>query len=273
MSTINLSNLKIIDQFSEPYPLIIYSDLLDVSQLDSLQESLSKDETIYDKIVMGNRKTIIKGTKNFEKLLKKNNTANEVNNFFENKSVFDFFYNDLEKLNLKNNDYFDFSNKKFKFLKNFTNSNSGYASNRSLSFRLKNRISKIFSKINNDCSIYCDFDFSVASTGYWREPHHDKDERVMNFLFYINNFSEDNGGSFQVFKYKKNPQKYLKQPDLNNLEMIKKIEPKRGYLVTFLSSPNSLHGVELIKQTNQKRYFFYGSYTSLQLIEWKKNIY
>ena len=69
MSTINLSNLKIIDRFSEPYPLIIYSDLLDVSQLDSLQESLSKDETIYDKIVMGNRKTIIKGTKNFEKLL------------------------------------------------------------------------------------------------------------------------------------------------------------------------------------------------------------
>ena len=50
MSTINLSNLKIIDRFSEPYPLIIYSDLLDVSQLDSLQESLSKDETIYDRI-------------------------------------------------------------------------------------------------------------------------------------------------------------------------------------------------------------------------------
>ena len=94
----------------------------------------------------------------------------------------------------------------------------------------------------------------------------------MNFLFYINNFSEDDGGSFQVFKYKKNPKKYLKQPDLNDLEMIKKIEPKRGYLVTFLSSPNSIHGVDIIKETKQKRYFFYGSYTSLVKIDWKRRI-
>ena len=54
--------------------------------------------------------------------------------------------------------------------------------------------------------------------------------------------------------------------------MIKKIEPKRGYLVTFLSSPNSIHGVDIIKETKQKRYFFYGSYTSLVKIDWKRRI-
>lgn len=40
---------------------------------------------------------------------------------------------------------------------------------------------------------------------------------------------------------------------------------------TFLSSPNSLHGVDTISSNNEKRYFFYGSYTSIKTIDWKKN--
>mgnify|MGYP006073569695 FL=1 len=37
--------------------------------------------------------------------------------------------------------------------------------------------------------------------------------------------------------------------------MIKKIEPQKNNLITFLSSPNSLHGVESIIQTDHKKYF------------------
>ena len=271
MDSININRLKIIDQFLKPYPLIIYSNILDIPHLNDLQRFLANEKTKFDKTVMGNRMTIIKGTSNFKKLLNEVKVGNDINNFFEKKSVFEYFYNNLEKLNINNKNSYDLQNKKFKFLKKFI-SNRGSANNTSLTFRFKNRLSKIFSKINNDCSLYSDLDFSVAAKGYWREPHHDSEERIMNFLLYINDFDGDNGGNFQIFKYKKNPQKYLKQPNLNDLELVRNIEPKRGYLVTFLSSPNSLHGVDVIKKTNEKRYFLYGSYTALKKIEWKTNI-
>ena len=48
------------------------------------------------------------------------------------------------------------------------------------------------------------------------------------------------------------------------------LEPKKGSLVTFLSSPQSIHGVDKINNNKEKRYFFYGSYTSIKEIEWKK---
>jgi Rps23 Pro-64 3,4-dihydroxylase Tpa1-like proline 4-hydroxylase len=268
---LNINSLKIIEQFSEPYPLIVYSDFLDVSQLDSLKDSLSSNETTFDGVVMGNRKKIMKGSTNFEKLLKKNTSANDINSFFEIKSNFEYFYNNLEKLNLKKKN-FNFLNKRFKLLDNFIIDNNNSSTSISLSSKLKNSLAKIFYKLNNDCNIYWDMDFSVASTGYWREPHHDREERIINFLFYINDFPSNEGGSLQIFDYKESPKKYLKQPNYKDLKMIKNIEPQKGYLVTFLSSPNSLHGVELIKKTNEKRYFFYGSYTSLNKIKWKKNI-
>lgn len=271
MNELNINNLEILEQYSNPFPLIIYSNFLDINQLDSLKKDLNSDNAIFDKTVMGNRKTILKGTSNFDNFIRQSKIGLEIDSFFENKSVFKFFYENLSDLNKKNSDNFDFRNKNFKFLKNFTK-NAGSATNRSTKFKFKNRVSKIFSQIFQECRIYCDFDFSVASTGYWREPHHDKDERILNFLLYVNDFDGNNGGNFQIFKYKKLPNNYIKQPNLDDLEMVKKIQPQKGYLVTFLSSPNSLHGVDIIKKTEQKRYFFYGSYTSLQRIDWKKKI-
>ena len=48
-----------------------------------------------------------------------------------------------------------------------------------------------------------------------------------------------------------------------------KIPPKQGHLITFLSTPDSIHGVDKIVSNNKKRYFFYGSYTSLDKVDWK----
>ena len=50
---------------------------------------------------------------------------------------------------------------------------------------------------------------------------------------------------------------------------LKKIPPKQGHLITFLSTPDSIHGVDKIVSKNKKRYFFYGSYTSLEKVDWK----
>ena len=261
MNKLDYKNMKVIDKFHEPYPLIIYSNLLNNHQLNDLEKCMSNN-SIFDKIVMGNRKTILKGTKNFSKFIQENYIANEINSFFDDNSVFNFFYKNLSDLNKYNSKYFDFENKNFKLTKNFISRKND------VFFKIKNRSSKILSKLVNNHRIYCDFDFSVAGSGYEREPHHDKEGRILNFLFYINNFDAKKGGSFQVFKYINNPIKYLRQPSLEDIEVIKKIEPQRGYLITFLSTPNSIHSVDTITSTNNKRYFFYGSYTSISKIIW-----
>ena len=84
--------------------------------------------------------------------------------------------------------------------------------------------------------VYCDFDFSVAGEGYTREPHHDRNERIMVFLYYINSFESNNGGNLQIFDYINKPDKYLNQPIIDDLNLKFNIEPQKGTLITFLSS-------------------------------------
>ena len=156
----------------------------------------------------------------------------------------------MNNLNKNNSKYFDFQNKKFKFLEN------NISRKNNIFFKIKNRSSKILSTIADDCRIYCDFDFSVAGSGYVRDPHHDQENRILNFLLYVNDFNGSNGGNFQTYKYKNTPKTYLREPLLGDLSMINNIKPQKGYFVTFLSSPNSLHGVDRILPTNEKRYFF-----------------
>ncbi len=266
MNELNLNNLKVIEKISYPYPIIIYSNLLNESQIHDLEKCLSMKEMMYDKTVMGNRKTLLKGTDNFEQFINRNEIGQKINNFFENIEVFNFFYKNLQRLNLRNSEHFDFKNKNFKFLKNYIKRNN------SLSFRLKNKFTKTLISIKKSCGVYCDFDFSAAGEGYEREPHHDVEERIVNFLYYVNDFDGLNGGNFQIFKYKNKPVNYLRQPDLNDVEILKNLKPQKGHLVTFLSTPSSLHGVDTIKSTMEKRYFFYGSYTSINKVDWKKII-
>ena len=149
-------------------------------------------EMMYDKTVMGNRKTLLKGTDNFEQFINRNEIGQKINNFFENIEVFNFFYKNLQRLNLRNSEHFDFKNKNFKFLKNYIKRNN------SLSFRLKNKFTKTLISIKKSCGVYCDFDFSAAGEGYEREPHHDVEERIVNFLYYVNDFD---GLNEEISKY------------------------------------------------------------------------
>ena len=137
ISELDVNKLKIVDKIQKPYPLIIYSNLLDIDNINSLQKSLSDETTTFDKIVMGNRKTILKGSRNFIKFIKKSNSAKKVFNFFENKDVFDFFYKNLEDLNKSKKEYFHPNFKKFKYLKFFHNEN------RNFFFKVKNKFLKI----------------------------------------------------------------------------------------------------------------------------------
>jgi len=96
------------------------------------------------------------------------------------------------------------------------------------------------------------FDYSIAGDGYYNNIHRDSDSRVIVFLLYLNEINSE-GGSLNFYVKKKN----------NDFENIQTISPKAGRLVIFLNEDHSYHGVEIMKKTQNKRHFLYGSFTSL----------
>ena len=92
---LDINNIKVAYEFSSPYPLIIYTNLFNDMQLDEIRNSLSKKDINFDKNVMGNRNTILKGSQNFDRFIKENTIANEINDFFDDSSNFSFFYKNL----------------------------------------------------------------------------------------------------------------------------------------------------------------------------------
>ena len=108
------------------------------------------------------------------------------------------------------------------------------------------------------------YDYSKASNGYKREIHRDSDSRTIVFLIYLNDLNENGtGGELKLHKYIKNDQKIPAQPHENECSLIDTISPKKGRLITFLNSHDSLHSVSEMKNHNGYRHFLYGSFTLL----------
>tara|TARA_Y100000741_G_C18182759_1_gene530061 strand:- start:728 stop:1072 length:345 start_codon:yes stop_codon:yes gene_type:complete len=113
-------------------------------------------------------------------------------------------------------------------------------------------------------------DFSLAQSGYFREPHHDKNTRIINFLIYFNDLNEEDGGSLDIYGYKSMPKVFKTQPDEDLIIKQKSFLPKKKQLIIFLSNPISIHGVSKIV-SNKKRIFAYGSYTLEKNVDWILN--
>jgi len=119
----------------------------------------------------------------------------------------------------------------------------------------KRLIKKIkFSKIFNLNKIPVEllFDYSIAGEGYYNEVHRDSDSRIIVFLLYLNKI-DSNGGSLNFCEKSQN----------HNFKNINTINPQPGRLVIFLNQDNSYHGVDVMKNTQNKRHFLYGAFTSL----------
>ena len=117
-------------------------------------------------------------------------------------------------------------------------------------------------------------DFSVSDKGYNRGPHRDRDSRVINFLIYLNDLKNNDGGKLFFYKVKKNYKrfKYPRFPNASKLNVLKSFPAKKGLAVFFPSSPDSYHSVsKFLGNTVKKRYFIYGSFSLNKPVVWKKN--
>ena len=239
-------NLKKIKLIKKPFPILITDNFIKSNiQKKIINEILEMDTNKPVKKVMGGRYQYS------NHMFKKNSECNKIFNFFNQNStfrlLFDYMNNVSNTFSIDKNSYINF------------------VKNRNKLHIIINKFFPILVKKK----FFLEMDFSVAKNNYFRKPHHDKDTRILSFLLYLNTTKKINGGSLEIFKYNKSNKIFDRFPRRNKLKLIKKIPPKFGKLVVFLSSPDSIHGVEkFVAKNNEKRIFLYGSYTSFSNVNW-----
>jgi len=245
-------NLNIKYQlFESPFPHIIYENFLsEVEQKEILNEILEVDNKSKVNKVMGGRYQYPVDQFNDKCITKK------LFDFFNSKKTFETLRKGLLP-DVETSEFYLKSNKFNKFLnkKNFYHK------------FLKKIFPFIFKK-----SFFLHMDFSVAKNNYFREPHHDKENRIISLLLYINTTADKHEGALEIFQFR-DKERYERFPKQDKIFVEKKVEPKSGRLVAFLSCPNSIHGVQKFEpKNNEKRVFAYGSYTSFFNVEWLRKV-
>ncbi len=108
------------------------------------------------------------------------------------------------------------------------------------------------------------YDFSIAHDGYSLPIHRDTDSRIVIFLIYLNDVSEESeGGNFNIFKLKSIKNFFPSNPNFSDCNLVKSIGPKSGRAIFLDGSMDSYHSVDKMINHKNKRYFIYGSFTSL----------
>ena len=211
----------------------------------------------FDDTVMNGRNRINKGSKNFHNFLYK---SKNIKSFY--KSINNFkFYKKLDQLLEKN-----FETNRWKVLNKIN-----HFSKRNYGLQTGSGITKNFGKKGKKNILNLDIDFSSSVYGYFRSAHRDRDNRVINYIIYLNNINKNDGGALEIFdvikgKFKKN---YPRFPNIKNLRKIKSLRPRKAQFIVFRSTPNSYHGVSKYKSQTKKRIFIYGSFSLNNSVKWK----
>ncbi len=186
----DLNRLKDPEFIKSPFPILCFDDFLTNDENNEIYNSILKEDS-FDENKWSGRKQIRNGSENYMRLLSQNKIIENLYMFFNDKEIFKFFLKNFEN----NSKFYLDSNK---ILNNFK---KDYKQN--IFQKLK---SKIFQK--NEIS-YLEMDFSQASNGYFREPHHDKNTRIISFLIYFNDLKPEDGGALEIFEYKKKTRNFF----------------------------------------------------------------
>ena len=261
---IQLEKLK---KIKSNFPVLIAKKAISKKICRSLISEISNSKS-FDDMIMGGRSRINKGSKNFNKYIKKSKFSSKLFNQFNSQK----FYKKIEKLFEK-----QFKNTSWTYLytpKTFDKKK--YTIKKKVN---SNQLKKLLGNNYKNPKINLDIDFSVSKGGYRLRPHRDDITRIYNFLIYLTDIPKKNGGSLTLFKKKakKNIRKnYRRFPKLSQLDIVKEFTPSKGTAIFFKSTPNSYHGVKRFKEFNcPKRFFIYGSYALDRPVIWnyKNNKY
>jgi len=254
---IQLTKLK---KLENNFPVLTGDKALSKKLCDQLIKEI-QDMNSFDDTIMGGRSRINKGSKNFNKYLKRSNVSQKIFRHFNSK----IFYKRIEKIfsqKFKKSSWSNVFVPEIFNVKKFTPKNKVTSS----------ELQKILGNSYKNPKVNLDIDFSVSKSGYQLRPHRDDITRLFNFLIYLNDIPKKNGGSLTLYKKKgiKDLRKSFRRfPNIKELDVIKEFTPKKGTIIFFQSTPNSYHGVRKFKEfRNEKRYFIYGSYALNKPVIW-----
>ncbi len=243
------------------FPVLAGKKVISKEVCNILIKEISNSKT-FDDIIMGGRKRINKGSKNFSNYIKNSKKSRKLFKLFNSKS----FYKKIDNLFTKNfrdgswiNLYKPkiFNDKKFTIKKKINSS----------------ELKKILGNKYSNPEVNLDIDFSMSKGGYRLRPHRDDITRLYNFLIYLTDIPKKNGGSLTIYRKKskkKSKKNFRRFPKISELEIVKSFTPNKGKAIFFQSTPNSYHGVNrFIEKNCPKRFFIYGSYALNKPVIWK----
>ena len=253
-------NFKNLKKLNPGYNVFLINDFLEKKICKNIYHEIIQFKNFDDK-VMHSRNRINKGSKNFANFIKSSKYSSLL---YKNLNTFKFYKKLYKMLDVQNSGWF--INNKFKLFskKNFGSQKSSFADYYKKFF--------FIDKFKKTC-LNLDIDFSLSEYGYYRGPHRDRDTRIISFLIYFNNIDKKYGGSFDIYKFSKISKidKFPQFPENKQIKLFKKIYPKAGQLVVFLSSPNSYHSAQKFLSKFKKRVFVYGSFSLNKKVDWKFN--
>tara|TARA_B100001250_G_scaffold269585_1_gene232657 strand:- start:1682 stop:2539 length:858 start_codon:yes stop_codon:yes gene_type:complete len=239
------------------FPVLAGKKVISKEVCNILIKEICNSKT-FDDIIMGGRKRINKGSKNFSNYIKNSKKSRKLFKLFNSKS----FYKKIDNLFTKNfrdgswiNLYKPkiFNDKKFTIKKKINSS----------------ELKKILGNKYSNPEVNLDIDFSMSKGGYRLRPHRDDITRLYNFLIYLTDIPKKNGGSLTIYR-KKSKKNFRRFPKISELEIVKSFTPNKGTAIFFQSTPNSYHGVNrFIEKNCPKRFFIYGSYALNKPVIWK----
>lgn len=119
--------------------------------------------------------------------------------------------------------------------------------------------------------LHIHMDISSAVDGYELEPHHDSESRVAVFLIFFSSREEvgGTGGEFCIYKSRPDDDgSFPMIPDASDLELYLAIPPTKNLMFSFLSTPNSYHGVPVMRDSVGARKFIYVAVTANKTNFW-----
>lgn len=233
------------------FPGFIVEDFINKKLCDKLILEII-DFNKFDDQVMSGRHRINKGSLNFKNFLQKSHYSKNFFKSINNIKSFIKLNRILKKIDKSNINH---------GIENFKFSKSNYGLQKG-SKLVKNNFN---SKLN---IINLDIDFSVSERGYFRNPHIDRETRIINFLIYLNSIPKKDGGSLEIFKPKAKYKKLDRFPKKHMLIKLDKIAPVKGKAIFFKSTPFSYHAVNKFNSKKIKRYFIYGSFSLNKKVQW-----
>ena len=245
--------------YNDPFPCLEFTNFLSKEETQQLCDIFEKSK--FDEFVMGNRKNIRKGTKNFNNIVNDNKIVSDIYNFFNNENQFEYLIGKLLSISKNSKNNFKINNRPKTFKDKFYAYKIG-VHNLHLIKKFFEFFKRKFPNLNKKffSCYFLDMVFAIAGKGYEIKTHVDKPTRIIVLMLFLNDLKEEDGGAFEI---------YSKEKD-NDPTLFKRFKPEAGKLVAFLSNPASFHNVQSISNNEVVRKFIYGSYTANVRIEWEK---